>query len=179
MDASDLDRRLTEEHVVAMGLSALNRYTREEACTHFRRCCGSSKWVHGMEQARPFSDIAELQACADRIWKSCSPEDWREAFAAHPKIGGDSKNRWAQEEQSGVAGTAGPILQALAQANRAYEARFGYTFIVCATGKSAAEMLAILEQRLNNDAETELKNAAEQECLILGLRLRKLLIEWA
>ncbi len=128
-----------------------------------------------MEQARPFSDIAELEAYADRVWASCSREDWLEAFSAHPRIGDRSENRWSQQEQSGVAIAADSVLQALACANRDYEAKFGYTFIVCATGKSADGMLATLEQRLGNRAKDELQIAAEQQRLILRLRLRKLL----
>jgi 2-oxo-4-hydroxy-4-carboxy-5-ureidoimidazoline decarboxylase len=130
-----------------------------------------------MEQARPFANFIELEACADRAWASCSRNDWLEAFAAHPRIGETSGNRWSRQEQSGVAVAASAVLEALAGANRAYEANFGYIFIVCATGKSANEMLVLLEQRLCNSAEMEIKNAAEQQRLILRLRLRKLLGE--
>lgn len=128
-----------------------------------------------MEQARPFSNLTELEACADRIWRSCSREDWLEAFSAHPRIGDQSENRWSRQEQSAVAIAAPLLLKALAQANGAYEAKFGYTFIICAAGKNAAEILSALEQRLRNDAGSEIQNAAEQQRLILQLRLRKLL----
>ena len=158
-------------------LARLNNWTPEEAYAQLRRCCGSSQWAHRMEQARPFASVTELEASADRIWASCSREDWLDAFATHPRIGSKSENRWSQQEQSCVAVAVAPILEALAEANCAYAAKFGYTFLICATGKSAAEMLGILEQRLSNDATVELHNAAEQQRLILRLRLRKLLSE--
>lgn len=126
-----------------------------------------------MERARPFSHVMELEVAANRIWASCSRQDWLEAFSAQPRI--VSGNDCSRREPSGVAAASPSVLAALAAANRAYEAKFGYIFIVCATGKSAAEMLAILEQRLSNTADDELQNAAEQQRLILQLRLRKLL----
>jgi 2-oxo-4-hydroxy-4-carboxy-5-ureidoimidazoline decarboxylase len=166
---------LTELDRIQIRLAALNDCAPITARAQFKRCCNSSQWVHCMEQARPFSDMAELEACADRIWASCSPKDWLEAFSAHPKIGDQSENRRSRQEQSEMAVAAPEVLKALAQANRIYEAKFGYTFIVCATGKSAAEMLALLQQRLNNRHDNELLNTAEQQRLILRLRLRKLL----
>jgi 2-oxo-4-hydroxy-4-carboxy-5-ureidoimidazoline decarboxylase len=175
MNTSGLHPLLTEMDRIQIRLTALNDCAPETARAQFRRCCDSSKWIHRMEQARPFSDVAELEAITDRIWASCSREDWLEAFFAHPGIGDQPENRWSRQEQSGVAETALPVLEALAVANRVYEGRFGFTFIVCATGKSAGEMLALLQQRLCNSAEDEIQNAAEQQRLILQLRLRKLL----
>ena len=166
---------LTEMDRIEIRLAALNDCPPKTARAQFRRCCKSSQWVHRMEQARPFPNLAELEACADRIWESCSSKDWLEAFSDHPKIGDRSENQWSQQEQSGVVVAEPAVLQTLARANRRYEAKFGYTFVVCATGKSATEMLAALEQRLSNRAEDEVRNAAEQQRLILRLRLRKLL----
>lgn len=175
MSTPGLHPLLTEMDRTQIRLTALNDCAPETARAQFRRCCDSSKWVHRMEQARPFSDVAELESIANRIWASCSREDWLEAFSAHSKIGGQMGNRWTRQEQSGIAMATPPVLEAFAVANRAYEARFGFTFIVCATDKSAAEMLVLLNQRLGNSVEDELQDAAEQQRLILQLRLRKLL----
>ena len=126
-----------------------------------------------MEKARPFSHIDVLEACADRIWASCSADDWREAFAAHPRIGEQSQNRWSRQEQSGVNGASAVLLTELATANQEYETKFGYTFIVCATGKSASEILEILRRRLHNDDATELQLAGEEQRKIMHIRLKK------
>lgn len=130
-----------------------------------------------MAKARPFSNLYDLETCADRIWESCSQQDWLEAFAAHPRIGAQADTRWSRQEQSGVGQVSAAVLAALARANHDYEAKFGYIFVVCATGKAAAEMLAAVEQRLGNDPSVEIHNAAEQQRLITRLRLRKLLSE--
>ena len=177
MTSTGLSSLLTEADRIEIRIAALNDCAPEVARAQFKRCCTSSRWMHLMEQARPFAGIAELEAWAERAWASCSRDDWLEAFAAHPRIGESSGNRWSRQEQSGVAVAASEVLDALARANRAYEGKFGYTFIVCATGKSAGEMLVLLEQRLHNPPDMEIKNAAEQQRLILRLRLRKLLSE--
>ncbi|HET8890595.1 MAG TPA: 2-oxo-4-hydroxy-4-carboxy-5-ureidoimidazoline decarboxylase [Candidatus Angelobacter sp.] len=177
MIPAGLSSLLTEMDRIEIRLFALNDCAPEVARAQFKRCCSSSLWIHFMEKARPFAGITELEACADRAWASCSRDDWLEAFAAHPRIGESSGSRWSQQEQSSVAVAASEVLEALAKANRAYEAKFGYTFIVCATGKNADEMLVLLEQRLHNSPEMEIKNAAEQQRLVLQLRLRKLLSE--
>jgi 2-oxo-4-hydroxy-4-carboxy-5-ureidoimidazoline decarboxylase len=174
MNTPGLYPSLTEADRIEIRLAALNDCAPDVARVQFGRCCGSSRWIHGMEQARPFANFAELEAFADRMWAACSREDWVEAFSAHPRIGEQSDNRWSRQEQSRVAEAPSLLLETLARANRAYEAKFGYTFIVCATGKSAPEILATLERRLNNDVDRELENAAEQQSLILQLRLRRL-----
>lgn len=119
---------------------------------------------------------------ADRVWWELGPEDWLEAFRGHPKIGERASadgaletRRWSSAEQSGTRGARADVLEALANANRTYEARFGYIFIVCAAGKSAEEMLALLDQRLQNDPGAEIRVAAEEQCKITRLRLEKLL----
>jgi 2-oxo-4-hydroxy-4-carboxy-5-ureidoimidazoline decarboxylase len=114
-----------------------------------------------------------MMEAADRAWWELSPQDWRDAFAAHPRIGESSADARARQEQSGVQGAEAETLARLAAGNRAYEARFGYIYIVCASGKTAAEMLAILESRLGNDPEAELRIAAEQQSQITRLRLEK------
>jgi 2-oxo-4-hydroxy-4-carboxy-5-ureidoimidazoline decarboxylase len=149
-----------------------------KACADaLRRCCGSDAWVHSMVAARPFTCSDELLQRSDRIWKSLSREDWLQAFAAHPRIGSRAAQGWGAAEQAGARDADSSVLTRLAALNSEYESRFGYIFIVCATGKSAAEMLALLESRLENEADTELHVAAEEQRKITRLRLEKLLAE--
>jgi OHCU decarboxylase len=165
------------------GLARLNALDASEAERELLKCCGSNAWARRMEAQRPFGDARELLAAADEIWRSLGENDWLEAFAAHPKIGGRRAAReqdaqaesWSEQEQSGARLAARATLDELAEANRAYEEKFGHIFIVCATGKSAGEMLEILRARLPNDARTELFNAAEEQRKITRLRLEKLL----
>ncbi|HEY6551704.1 MAG TPA: 2-oxo-4-hydroxy-4-carboxy-5-ureidoimidazoline decarboxylase [Vicinamibacteria bacterium] len=164
-------------------LSHLDALAPAEARAEFRRCCGSARWVERMTAARPFLERERLFAIAEDTWNQLDPEDWREAFAHHPKIGDKEALRarfadtrqWALGEQAGAAQASEEVLEALAQGNQAYEARFGHIFIVCATGKTAAEMLALLRERLGNDPEAELRIAAREQARITRLRLEKLL----
>lgn len=125
----------------------------------------------------------ELLVEADRIWWSLDAADWLEAFSHHPQIGerksertqAAEANRWSEQEQSGTREADAGTQAALAAANLAYAQKFGHIFIVCATGKSSAEMLSLCEQRLQNDSAAELRNAAEEQRRITHLRLRKLL----
>jgi allantoicase len=169
-----------------MMLDALNALDEESAERELLRCCGSSRWAGAMAAARPFPNAVAMAAAADAIWSSLNPGDWLEAFAAHPKIGAGKAGRaggagredtepWSQREQAGVAGAAAETMNRLADANREYEVKFGYIFIVCATGKTADEMLSLLEARLRHDAGEELPIAAEEQRKITRLRLRKLL----
>jgi OHCU decarboxylase len=140
-----------------------------------------------MAERRPFAGRGRLAAAAGSVWRALAPGDWREAFAAHPRIGEraepqarghggeETAARWSTGEQAGTSGASGEILAALAEANRAYEDRFGMTYIVCATGRSAEEMLALCQERLANDPAAELRAAAEEQLRITGLRLDKLL----
>jgi 2-oxo-4-hydroxy-4-carboxy-5-ureidoimidazoline decarboxylase len=144
----------------------------EEARTLLTTACGAHRWVDRMLIRRPFGSRDALLAVAREEWFSLAEADWREAFLHHPKIGQKSADRVASREQSGVSGAADDVLTALAEGNRAYEAKFGYIFIVCATGKSAAEMLALLRSRLPNDAATEIRIAAEEQAKITALRLQ-------
>jgi OHCU decarboxylase len=135
-----------------------------------------------MAAARPFVSGDELTETADRVWRGLSKADWLEAFSAHPKIGspaaaGHGKARaWSRDEQSGAGGASRETLESLAATNREYEERFGHIFIVCATGRTAGEMLALLRTRLGNDPESELSLAAEEQRKITRLRLEKLLV---
>jgi 5-hydroxyisourate hydrolase/2-oxo-4-hydroxy-4-carboxy-5-ureidoimidazoline decarboxylase len=136
-----------------------------------------------MAAARPFASVRALRDKADEIWWALSPADWREAFAAHPRIGDVASLRrkfastasWAAGEQAGAAGASEATLSALAEGNDAYFAKFGFIFIISASGKTADEMLAALRARLSNDAERELRIAAEQQLEITHLRLEKLM----
>ncbi|HVS83729.1 MAG TPA: 2-oxo-4-hydroxy-4-carboxy-5-ureidoimidazoline decarboxylase [Pyrinomonadaceae bacterium] len=161
----------------------LNELTEELAEAEFLKCCGSPRWARAMTDARPFEGIDDLLAKADSIWRSLSKGDWFEAFRAHPKIGqkkaaagqSEQARSWSAQEQSGIENAAADTMAALAAGNQDYEQRFGFIFIVCATGKSSKEMLAILKGRLQNDAETEMGIAAEEQRKITRLRLEKLL----
>ncbi|MDQ6700116.1 MAG: 2-oxo-4-hydroxy-4-carboxy-5-ureidoimidazoline decarboxylase [Acidobacteriota bacterium] len=141
------------------------------ACATFLKCCGSTEWARQMAAV----EGENLFDAAARIWWSLEPADWLEAFAAHPKIGENSESKWSQQEQAGASGASNEILAELRDANRAYAQKFGYIFIVCATGKTAEEMLALLTQRMDNDPEAELRIAAAEQLRITHLRLEKLL----
>lgn len=146
-------------------------------------CCGASRWVSAMVKRRPFSSRDAVFSAADEIWRSLDAKDWLEAFSHHPRIGegkvgvgaSERGSEWAAGEQSGMQRAGDDVRQALAIANREYEQRFGYIYVVCATGKSAEEMLALARQRLRNDADIELRTAAEEQRKITELRLGKLL----
>ena len=146
-------------------IEKLNRLGAEEARAALRACCGSTRWAEGVAALRPFWDVGQMLNIAGRVWRELDREDWLEAFRAHPKIGeskaeketGAEARAWAEGEQSGARAAAAETLDALASANRAYEERFGHIFIVCATGKSADEMLGLLRARMGNDPETELR----------------------
>jgi allantoicase len=152
----------------------VNTLSDDLAAAQLRTCCGSSEWVRRMMAARPFRAWSDLIGEAEAIWNALAPDDWREAFAAHPRIGDRSGSKWARQEQSGTASASSESMDALAAANREYEARFGHIYIVCATGRSADEMLAMAWQRLENTPEDELRVAAEEQMKITKLRLMKL-----
>lgn len=162
-------------------IEELNGASIDDAFAAFLQCCGSVKWAKGMADARPFHDTQELLMCADRVWWSLDENDWLEAFSAHPKIGekrqskSSESDRWAKEEQSGANRSASATLDALLKANHDYELRFGYIFIVCATGKSGEEMLALLNHRIGNKPATEIQIAAEEQRHITHIRLNKLI----
>lgn len=166
-----------------MTLDKLNELSFSEAETEFLKCCGASRWAEAMTAARPFADTHELCARADEIWWSLTAGDWLQAFHAHPKIGErkaaaaqpEQAQSWSAQEQSGVANASTDTIAQLAQHNRDYEDRFGFIFIVCASGKSSDEMLAILNSRMTNEPTTELRVAAEEQRKITRLRLEKLL----
>jgi|SRR6185436_957853 len=164
-------------------LDRLNSVSAETAAGEFLKCCGSSNWAQRMAAERPFMSLNQLLDSAEQIWWSLDPADWLEAFHSHPKIGekkaaaptSDQSKRWSETEQAGVSSATSDTLQTLANLNREYEGRFGYIFIVCATGKSTAEMLSMLTARLGNNPEEEFRNAAAEQAQITQLRLKKLI----
>jgi 2-oxo-4-hydroxy-4-carboxy-5-ureidoimidazoline decarboxylase len=165
-----------------VNLDLINAYSETDAQAAFLGCCGATRWAKEMTARRPFTSDADVHRAAADVWASLTPGDWLEAFAAHPKIGDLEGLRakfgqgaaWSAQEQRGVGKAGEAILTALADGNRRYEDRFGHIFIVCATGKSAAEMLALLEHRLRNDREAELRVAAAEQEKITRLRLEML-----
>jgi 2-oxo-4-hydroxy-4-carboxy-5-ureidoimidazoline decarboxylase len=155
----------------------LNEMEPRACADAFRLCCGSDAWVRSMVAARPFVNRNDLLQKSDHIWQSLQRADWLQAFAAHPQIGSRAAQGWAAGEQAGARDADSSVFTRLSVLNREYESRFGYIFIVCATGKSAAEMLALIESRLENEPGTELHVAAEEQRKITRLRLEKLLTE--
>jgi allantoicase len=152
----------------------INTRVRAQAERDLASCCASKEWVRQMLASRPFDGGSELLAGAETIWWELDPQDWKEAFAAHPRIGEKPKSLWAAEEQSGTEAAPSDTMRALADINREYEKRFGHIFIVFATGKTADEMLAIARQRMQNPPEQELRIAAGEQLKITKLRLMKL-----
>lgn len=172
---------VSEEGLQNARLRRLNALVPAQAEAALVACCGSTVWAGRMVKARPFTNADEMVQRAGQIWRDLGEADWREAFSRHPKIGAslsgatDPPSRWSEQEQAAARTASSDLLRALESANERYEARFGYIFIVCATGKSAEEMLALLEHRLQNEPEEELIVAADEQGKITQLRLRKLL----
>lgn len=165
-----------------MNLDQLNGLGQEAAGELFRSCCTAERWIEAMVAARPFADEDSLLLTASEIWATMEEPDLLQAFEGHPKIGDVSSLRkkyqntaaLAAGEQASVQQASEDTLERLAQGNEVYEQRFGFIFIVCASGKSAAEMLALLEARVDNSRERELVNAAAEQEKITAIRLRKL-----
>jgi 2-oxo-4-hydroxy-4-carboxy-5-ureidoimidazoline decarboxylase len=164
-------------------LPEINSLSFEAAYIEFHRCCAAKKWVTQMADRRPFHSRDDLMTAADTIWQALEPSAWKDSFLHHPRIGDlealkekfASTAAWAENEQLGVRTASDEILMKLAAGNREYEEKFGYIFIVCASGKTAHEMLSLLEQRLQNNSEDELTIAAEEQRKITRIRLEKLL----
>ena len=163
--------------------AAIDAMSEAEAEAALTRCCGSRRWVAAMVAQRPFGDDATLHRKADEAWAQVSRADILEAFDHHPRIGASleslrekfaSTATLSAGEQSGALGADEAVLTALRDGNLRYEQRFGHIFIVCATGKSAAQMLALLEARMDNDPADELAIAAAEQLKITHLRLDKL-----
>ena len=167
-----------------MTIKTLNGLDSSEAAAQFNLCCGATNWIKMMNQSRPFQNKNEVYQQAESIWLSLSSEDWLEAFTHHPKIGNINSLRKkfqntksiSKNEQSGVNNATESTLKNLAESNQLYEDKFGFIFIVCATGKSSDEMLALIKMRLNNNAKIEMQNAAKEQNKITQLRLKTLLL---
>jgi OHCU decarboxylase len=165
---------------VTVSLAELNALSAAAAEALFLECCGSTRWARTMTERRPYPSLNALLAISDEIWANTTAADWAEAFASHPRIGeqaaeGSNHARtWSAGEQNTAAQSGPAARAALAEANARYERRFGRIYLVCATGRTAAELLADLEARLSNDPERELAVAAEEQRKITRLRLEKL-----
>ena len=159
----------------------IDRATDMEARGLLLSACGSGRWIGRMLDRRPFGSEDALLEAARAEWFALTADDWREAFLHHPEIGDVTKLRerfpsthqLSSREQAGVHTAPDEVLKRLAESNRRYRHRFGYTFIVCASGKSAEEMLRLLEARLDHDQATEIRVAAEEQARITALRLQQ------
>lgn len=159
-----------------MTLNELNGLSGNEAAEHFLRCCGSQRWANAMAARRPFQSKDDLQTAAEREWWKLKYPDWLEAFSHHPRIGDRARAKgFAKQEQSGASGASDATLLSLESLNRLYEEKFGFVFLIFATGKSADQMLDALRLRLQNGRDVELKNAVTEQAKITRLRLEKLL----
>ena len=166
-------------------MSSLEEWTlvsADEAMAPVLACCGSRAFAERIIGARPYPELDELLKKADEVWWSLGEADWLEAFACHPRIGeslsGGSHqfSAWSQEEQARAKAATTAVLDVIAEKNRDYEARHGFIYIVCASGRSADELLGIVERRIGNSTAVEIKEAAEQQRQITHLRLRKWLV---
>ena len=161
----------------------LNALPADAAEDEFLKCCGSRRWAREMADGRPYETLEAVVANATDVWWLLQPRDWLEAFRSHPKIGEKKTagpvsmqaQKWSSQEQAGVAEASRETGEELALLNRTYEQKFGFIFIICATGKTSEEMLSALRERLDHDAEVELRIAAAEQNKITELRLRKLL----
>lgn len=164
-------------------LAWLNSLPADEAPKELLQCCGSKRWASETANGRPYQTLETLLAKSNDIWWSLDRGDWLEAFRSHPKIGerkapekvSAQSQQWSGQEQSGVADASHDTVSSLAALNEAYEQKFGYIFIICATGKTSYEMLTALRERLQHDPEAELPIAAAEQSKITELRLKKLL----
>ncbi|MCH8327625.1 MAG: 2-oxo-4-hydroxy-4-carboxy-5-ureidoimidazoline decarboxylase [Candidatus Marinimicrobia bacterium] len=160
----------------SIALADLNSLDAASAGVIFGGFCGALSWGKGMVAARPFVSMEQLLVRAEEVWLGLGRNDWLEAFGAHPEIGDlQGLREKFGGEQSGVSGASDTVLAELAQGNSAYKTRFGYIFIVVATGKSAAEMLGLLHARLGNEPTIELSIAAAEQLKITLLRLTQMI----
>jgi len=162
-----------------MTVAELDRVSHARATEALGACCGSREWIAGMVARRPFGSIDRVRREAELIWNGLAREDWLEAFSHHPRIGETTSTQnapgqaWSVGEQAGVAAAGDPVRRALQRVNQAYEARFGYIYVVCASGRSAEELLALARQRLTHQPDEELRVAAAEQLKITLLRLNR------
>ena len=161
-------------------LSTWNTVDEDGAIAALLSCCAAQRWANAVVKQRPFANEEDLFMAADKVWATMGEPDWMEAFRAHPRIGerkaaaaSAQSKQWSGQEQASVHTAHSETLSELAVSNARYEELFGFTYIVCATGKSAEEMLQILHRRLASDRPSELREAAEQQRQITQIRMRK------
>jgi 2-oxo-4-hydroxy-4-carboxy-5-ureidoimidazoline decarboxylase len=168
---------------VTISVAELDAMPEARAAELLASCCGSSTWVTAMLTRRPFGSRDVVLSAADNVWLALDPADWLEAFSQHPRIGErtgakpqpGSGESWSAGEQARMRDASDAVRADLAEANHRYEERFGYVYIVCATGRTAEEMLEMARARLGNDPGTELAIAAKEQQMIMRIRLEKLL----
>jgi OHCU decarboxylase len=173
----------TKATAMSSQLDYLNTLPHPDAVAEFMKCCGSQRWAQRMVINRPYLSLEDLCVKAGDLWWDLESDDWLEAFRSHPKIGERKASsdvakqslEWSSQEQAGISQAQSLTLSELARLNREYETRFGFIYIVCASGKSSEEMLEILRTRMNNTPEDELTIAACEQAKITDLRLRKLM----
>lgn len=164
-------------------LAWFNSLSAGEAAHELLQCCGSKRWAAEMANRRPYPALETLIATANDVWWSLDKSDWLEAFRSHPKIGekkaadkiSAQSQQWSGQEQAGVTSASNATASALTELNHAYEQKFGFIYIICATGKTSDEMLAALRERLEHEPDAELPIAAAEQSKITDLRLKKLL----
>jgi OHCU decarboxylase len=153
----------------------------DEAGTALLSCCGSPEWVRMLLERRPYASLTSLIVDAEAVWFALPESEWLAAFACHPRIGERKAETestvqfaaWSGREQSSAQATLAAVDKALAEGNKAYEEKFGFLYIVFASGRTAPELLAILEERLGHDRPAELTEAARQQWEITKLRMTR------
>jgi OHCU decarboxylase len=169
--------------VTQPSLDHLNALPADSAEDELLVVCGARAWARSVASRRPFRDSAALLDAAEAAWDALTRDDWQETFAAHPRIGksrtaaGADASAWSREEQARALESSGSTSELLADAQRRYEERFGHVFLICATGRSAEEILEVCSARLAHDPEVELPIACKEERKIGRLRLDRLLTE--
>ena len=164
-------------------MDKLNNLSKEDLRIELEKCCGSKKWIQSMIDLTPHANTTMLHENSDRVWATCNEQDYLEAFTHHPQIGNieslkekfASTSNWASNEQKGTSQASDDLLKQLKSGNDAYLKKFGFIFIVCATGKTAQQMLDLLNDRFDNNKQEELVIAAAEQNKITHLRLDKLL----
>lgn len=175
--------RISKGDGLTGALPAFNALPTQETEAALLRCCGAIRWARGLAAMRPFATSDAMLEIASDLWWALTPDDWRQGFSSHPKIGakldtqGDSSALWSAKEQAGAATADSATREALAGLNDEYETRFGHIFIVCASGLTGEQMLERLRTRLQNDPETEMLTAAEEHLRITKLRLQNVLAD--
>ncbi len=166
-----------------MTIEELNALPDAACAEALQKCCGAQRWVAGMLACRPFASAEALHEQAEAVWQQMEEADWLEAFAAHPRIGASKPPEvaqntasWTSREQAGMQSADERIKAEMALKNAEYEQKFGFIYIVCASGKSATELLTLLTARLGSDRQQELGTAAAEQIQITHLRLEKLLL---